>query len=988
MMMELYEIIMITREKCTYKGRIWMNRKRKMVVTWLVLAALVLSTFGSFADSKKEGDDQEVLATGLIEATPAEMKAFNAKVVKTDKVKLNKIGLERVNKEKKIKNKTLLDPSLAVAVGEEPISASGVEVPAADLPGAVDNSQLAYFPPIRSQGSLGSCASFANTYYLTTYMTALVRGWDAKNGGDQYRFSPKWSYNMVNGGSNSGSSMEGNLSLVIRNGAATWADFPYDSNYREWPLDGAVWENAINFRMEHYGNVYNLDTTDGLSELKQYLNNGYVLTFATYIRSWGFETLKDDPATSLDDAFVGQDVGYWVNGTDGGHAMTIVGYNDNLWVDINHNGVVDSGEKGALKIANSWGTGYYNDGYLWFAYDGLKTVSDVAGAPTSGRRQGFWGDKAYWITAKESYSPKLLAEFTLNTNKRNQVYQTLSYSDVQSNSPSSTYYPYTLTYDGGAYAFDGTTTTCDGTFVLDYTDLIDNNQLDLSSDWKWYLNTRDTNADGNALLLKSFKLIDRQQDVERASTAAFPVSADGQTLVNSIVYNFNEQPSAPAIASHTPVADDLYVNIQAPIEIVYNQIVEFVNEVGVHLTDDTAGTEVVINPSLSGTNLNLNVTSDDLVFEHQYTVTIDSGTVENAYGMACDAYSFAFTVEPYRDLTPPVLLSHTPDDQAVEVALETTVELVFDEEVLVTYDSGVHLEEASSGTLVSATTSENGNVITLTPSDALAYGTEYLVVIDQEGVINMAELPCDFTEFSFTTEVYQDETAPVVLSTTPEDQASGVAINANIGMVFDETITIDQSSSIHLTDVTTGQNVAISPTASDVTLNLNPDADLDYEHQYAVSLDAGAVVNDASLPNVAYSFGFTTEIYMDQEAPYVLETAPVDGSDSAAVETTITVVFSEAVADTFDSVTVTTSKRVKKDIIVTDVAVSTSYNDGTLVITPDSSLDGGTTYTVTVPAAAVVDAVGNVMASDYEMTFKTAKSTDDGKTNNGKKPKK
>lgn len=35
--------------------------------------------------------------------------------------------------------------------------------------------------------------------------------------------------------------------------------------------------------------------------------------------------------------------------------MTLVGYNDNIWVDINGNGIVDNGEKGAFKIANSWG---------------------------------------------------------------------------------------------------------------------------------------------------------------------------------------------------------------------------------------------------------------------------------------------------------------------------------------------------------------------------------------------------------------------------------------------------------------------------------------------------------------------------------------------------------------------------------------------------------------------------------------------------------
>ena len=46
--------------------------------------------------------------------------------------------------------------------------------------------------------------------------------------------------------------------------------------------------------------------------------------------------------------------------------MTLVGYNDNIWVDINHDGKIQTGEKGAFKIANSWGADYEggNNGFI------------------------------------------------------------------------------------------------------------------------------------------------------------------------------------------------------------------------------------------------------------------------------------------------------------------------------------------------------------------------------------------------------------------------------------------------------------------------------------------------------------------------------------------------------------------------------------------------------------------------------------------------
>ena len=59
----------------------------------------------------------------------------------------------------------------------------------------------------------------------------------------------------------------------------------------------------------------------------------------------------------------------------GAHRITIVGYNDNIWVDINGDNVVDKGEKGAFKIANSYGETKDNKGFAWMSYDAVNAVS-------------------------------------------------------------------------------------------------------------------------------------------------------------------------------------------------------------------------------------------------------------------------------------------------------------------------------------------------------------------------------------------------------------------------------------------------------------------------------------------------------------------------------------------------------------------------------------------------------------------------------------
>lgn len=90
----------------------------------------------------------------------------------------------------------------------EPTSSERIAAPStlSALPRAVDNSVLPAFPEIRNQGTINSCVAFAVGYYQYTYSLGRLAGWDNKNADDTSKVSPKWLYNLVNGGSDSGTS--------------------------------------------------------------------------------------------------------------------------------------------------------------------------------------------------------------------------------------------------------------------------------------------------------------------------------------------------------------------------------------------------------------------------------------------------------------------------------------------------------------------------------------------------------------------------------------------------------------------------------------------------------------------------------------------------------------------------------------------------------------------------------------------------------------
>ncbi|MBA4387913.1 MAG: hypothetical protein C0404_08020 [Verrucomicrobia bacterium] len=482
----------------------------------------------------------EVFGTGLKDETPEGQAWLKKHCPPVRQIKLNTLALQRINKARRTGGQSELS---AVDIGAVPVGQEAVLESAPDAgitsipdPGVVpmagtflDNSTEIWFPPIRSQGSIGSCVCWGITYYTLTYEVCRLKGWNAKSGDNTLIFSPKWTYNMINGGTDAGSSMSDAFGVQMSHGAAKWSAYPYDSDYRGWCMTPTAWRDAIRWRMANYYSISSMNTSTGIQNLKNNLLNGYICPFATYVTSWQYTTVGNDPATTNDDSFVGQRICNYMNGTAGAHIMTFVGYNDDIWCDINNNGAVDTGEKGAFKLANSWGTGDWNSGYRWVSYDAFYTTSQVTGANQPGRLMLLQSTGACYYEVVQDHPVKLYGKFTVNHALRNQMQMRLGMSASGAASPSQYFTPYGLTYDGGGYAFNGGSTAVDGTFYLDFSDLNPAN----GQNYRFWALGYD-NAAGSPLTLKSFSVVDTWGS-ERSATNFSPANgvADGGAEVRS-----------------------------------------------------------------------------------------------------------------------------------------------------------------------------------------------------------------------------------------------------------------------------------------------------------------------------------------------------------------------------------------------------------------------------------------------------------------------
>jgi len=430
------------------------------------------------------------------------------------------------------------------------VTSSARTMALAALPRAVDNSTSPAFPEIRNQEGIGSCVPFAVGYYQYTYALGKLAGWNNKNGVNTTKVSPKWLYNLVNYGNDTGSSAFGIHNILAEHGAATWSDFPYSGdasnpvNYRAWPTTSAVWKNALRYRSLGMAALNSPTEAETVAQVKSLLVSGQVLTFDTNIYSWELEQVDDDPATSLDNAYVGQTVASWQEGYEGPHEATIVGYNDDLWVDLNANARVDAGEKGAFKVANSWGSTWANAGYIWIAYDALNFTSQVTNGPGSDARTPLMGTVFALTGARINYQPNLLAELTVSASSRGLFNLSIGITEPDRTNQLSLYYP--SAFGGGAggdFAYDGTAPgpAKTASFAVDLSDFA------LSyGDVKYRLEALNTAHPAGALT--AWSVTDRLKNNLKTTSPESPVTVgENERKAVSVRYKFQDPARVPQL---------------------------------------------------------------------------------------------------------------------------------------------------------------------------------------------------------------------------------------------------------------------------------------------------------------------------------------------------------------------------------------------------------------------------------------------------------
>jgi C1A family cysteine protease len=196
-------------------------------------------------------------------------------------------------------------------------------------------------PPVGNQGQQGSCVAWACGYATIGYLMHKKNG--TGYGSASNLFSPKYLYNQYAKGLDEGSSIPAILNLAVAKGDCTLADMPYNDAECSTQPTAAQHAAAAKYKISSW----KLVNKNNLNVIKSCIVAKYPVVIAVQ----AYENLE-----TLSYPYVWSSSG---GQKKSGHALAVVGYDDN---------------KNALKVQNSWGNGWGEQGFFWIDYNYFPTA--------------------------------------------------------------------------------------------------------------------------------------------------------------------------------------------------------------------------------------------------------------------------------------------------------------------------------------------------------------------------------------------------------------------------------------------------------------------------------------------------------------------------------------------------------------------------------------------------------------------------------------
>jgi Bacterial Ig-like domain len=338
----------------------------------------------------------------------------------------------------------------------------------------------------------------------------------------------------------------------------------------------------------------------------------------------------------------------------------------------------------------------------------------------------------------------------------------------------------------------------------------------------------------------------------------------------------------PTVSNVTPGSAATGVAVNTTIAVVMSQTMASggVTTSNVKLIKVSGGTTVTSTVALGVDQQTITITpSASLTASTEYKVTVQSLVGTDGITMSPSPWD-GVTVGPnsgaFTTIAPPTVSTVSPGSAATGVAIAATISVVMTQTMAsggVT-TSNVKLINVGTGATVTTTVSlgSDQQTITITPTTSLAYNTEYKVTIQNlvgTNGVTMSPSPWDGVTVGPNSGAFTTVVQPTVVSVTPGNNATGVAITTSIVVVMSEPIlsggVTTSNIELFLASNNTIVPASVSLAADNETITISPTSALAYSTQYYVVVQnlasvAGSITQTPN-PYDPFTTGSLSSIY-------------------------------------------------------------------------------------------------------------------------------
>lgn len=202
-----------------------------------------------------------------------------------------------------------------------------------------------FVPDVQDQGGYGTCVGWSSAYYGRSILEARRSNTTNQASITENAFSPVFTYLNANveddyncqGGAFIGKAME----AMVEKGVPYFKDFDVMC---ETTIPESILEIATENRIKDFTRLFGADESEEVKVdgVKRSLLNGNPVIIGFKVENSFYSAKTVYEPDNL--------------GIDGGHAMCVIGYDDDKY-------------GGSFEIVNSWGPSWGNEGFMWIRYE-------------------------------------------------------------------------------------------------------------------------------------------------------------------------------------------------------------------------------------------------------------------------------------------------------------------------------------------------------------------------------------------------------------------------------------------------------------------------------------------------------------------------------------------------------------------------------------------------------------------------------------------